>query len=194
MITIEGCIASGKTTIAQQLSNQFDSKLLLEKFESNPFLDKFYQNPIKYAIETELAFLLIHYHQLKDVHNNNPNQIVISDFYIKKDLLFAKLNLKNEEYQTFKSLYDFLSEQLPEPEIVICLHTSDSLILDRIKQRNRESEQNINTDYFVKLNHAYEQFFDEITCQKIHLDMDNNDFLTDKSRIEWLVNQVKKYI
>ena len=59
----------------------------------NPFLGKFYQNPSKYALETELAFVLIHYHQiLHEIHLNESNGH-IADFCISKDLLFAEVNL-----------------------------------------------------------------------------------------------------
>src|SRR5690348_6351944 len=67
LIAIEGCVGAGKTTVAKGLASRRGSKLLLEDFQSNPFLRAFYEDPIGNAIETEFAFLLLHFHQLKGV-------------------------------------------------------------------------------------------------------------------------------
>ena len=63
-IAVEGCIAAGKTTLARLLAEKRHSELLLEHFVKNPFLPLFYDDVAKYALETELAFLLVHYHEL----------------------------------------------------------------------------------------------------------------------------------
>src|SRR5438445_3820261 len=61
LIAVEGCVGVGKTTVAKGLATLRGSKLLLEDFESNPFLRAFYKDPIGNAIETEFAFLLLHF-------------------------------------------------------------------------------------------------------------------------------------
>ena len=91
----------GKLLVAKSLSNRLKTNILLENFDKNPFLEKFYLNHETYAFETELAFLLLHYHQLKELMCNDKNVNLISDFYIKKDWLFAKLNLNQEELSVF---------------------------------------------------------------------------------------------
>ena len=81
-ITVEGCIGSGKTTIAKLISKEQRGLLLLEQFELNPFLEKFYSSPSQYALETELAFVLIHYHQIIHGLQDAANKDCISDFHI----------------------------------------------------------------------------------------------------------------
>jgi deoxyguanosine kinase len=66
LIVIEGCVGAGKSTIAKGLAARRSSKLLLEDFDANPFLRAFYEDPVEHAIETEFAFLLLHFHQLKN--------------------------------------------------------------------------------------------------------------------------------
>ncbi len=116
-ITVEGCIASGKTTVAKLLAAKRNSNLILEQFKDNPFLDKFYSNPSKYALETELAFVLIHYHQVFRELKQVKNGEYISDFHISKDLLFAKMNLNKEDLALFRSLYSALTRRLPKPDV-----------------------------------------------------------------------------
>ncbi|HLT53667.1 MAG TPA: 2-amino-4-hydroxy-6-hydroxymethyldihydropteridine diphosphokinase, partial [Flavobacteriaceae bacterium] len=48
-IAIEGNIGAGKTSLATQIAEDFNAKLILERFADNPFLPKFYKEPQRYA-------------------------------------------------------------------------------------------------------------------------------------------------
>ena len=63
-IAIEGNIGVGKTSLARMISEDYNSKLILESFAENPFLPKFYKDPEKYAFSLELFFMSERYHQL----------------------------------------------------------------------------------------------------------------------------------
>ena len=65
-LAIEGNIGVGKTSLAEMLSEEYNSKLILESFADNPFLPKFYKEPEKYAFSLELFFMSERYHQLKN--------------------------------------------------------------------------------------------------------------------------------
>src|ERR1039457_6493372 len=106
LIAIEGCFGVGKSTVARGLADFRRSKLLLEDFESNPFLKAFYGDPAGTAIETEFAFLLLHFHQLKAHADVSSRDEVISDFHLGKDLLYAHLNLNSRVKKTFEDLYN----------------------------------------------------------------------------------------
>src|SRR5439155_10825044 len=93
LISIDGCLGVGKTTVAQGLARYRNSVALLEDFEANPFLRAFYQDPVDNATETEFAFLLLHFHQLKRLRGTIQDAEVIADFHLQKDLIYAELNL-----------------------------------------------------------------------------------------------------
>ena len=57
-IVVEGPIGVGKTTLAKKLANSLDSEILLENFLDNPFLKLFYNDIKRYALSTQLHFLL----------------------------------------------------------------------------------------------------------------------------------------
>src|SRR5207244_1516825 len=95
LIVIEGCVGSGKSTVAKGLAACRSSQLLLEDFETIPFLRAFYEDPVGNATETEFAFLLLHFHQLKSQADVALRSEVITDFHLGKDLLYADLNLKD---------------------------------------------------------------------------------------------------
>jgi deoxyguanosine kinase len=93
LIVIEGCVGAGKSTVVEGLAANRGSKALLENFEANPFLRAFYKDPIKHATETEFAFLLPHFHQLKNHAAASTESEVIAGCHLGKDLIYAELKL-----------------------------------------------------------------------------------------------------
>lgn len=191
-IAVEGCIGSGKTTVAKLLATERNINCILENHKANPFIDKFYSNPSKYALETELAFVLIHYHQIFHKLKQREQDEYVADFCISKDLLFAEMNLNKDDLALFKNLYLPLTKRLFEPDLMICLQCSDELILERIKQRNQGSEHYIDPEYFLKLNRRYDAYFAEIKTPKIEVDMNKYDFIENPASIRWLSNNIDK--
>jgi len=190
-ICFDGCIGSGKTTLSNMLAKELNGKVLLENFESHPFLTEFYKCPDKYNYETELGFLLIHYHQIyKYVNDYN---LWVSDFYLGKDLLFAEANLKNKtEKKIFRDLYTYLLNKAPKPDVIIYLCASTELLYDRVKKRNRIQEDELSYDYLMHINSAYVETYSRVETQIpiIKVDMDKHDFLTDNSCITALKREI----
>src|SRR6187549_1749082 len=124
-ITIEGNIGAGKTTLSHLLSEHYNARLILEEFADNPFLPKFYENPKQYAFPLELFFMAERYKQLKElIHKTDLFQnITISDYLFTKCLLFAKVNLPDEEFRLFQKLFEIINPQIVQPDILIYLHT-----------------------------------------------------------------------
>jgi len=123
-IAIEGNIGAGKTTLAHLLAKQLNARLVLEEFADNPFLPKFYENPQQYAFPLELFFMAERYKQLKDlIHTKDLFQnITVSDYLFTKCLLFAKVNLSEEEFRLYHKLYDIIRQPLIQPDLLIYLH------------------------------------------------------------------------
>jgi deoxyadenosine/deoxycytidine kinase len=178
LIVIEGCVGVGKSTVAKGLAAFRHSNLLLEEFEMNPFLRAFYRDPVENATETEFAFLLLHFHQLKGQTDTASRSEVISDFHLGKDLLYADLNLKEvRARRVFSELYELCLETAPPPALVIFLSASTDLVLSRIRGRERDFELEIDPGYYSAVNAAYEDFFKRYSGKKIRVPMDEWDFV-----------------
>ena len=144
LIAVEGCVGVGKTTVAKGLATLRGSKLLLEDFESNPFLRAFYKDPIGNAIETEFAFLLLHFHQLKSIATGLAALDVVADFHLGKDLLYAELNLNDSRTKKlFQELFERLAESIPSVDVMVYLSASTDLVVRRIRTRKRDFEMEI---------------------------------------------------
>jgi deoxyguanosine kinase len=159
-IVVEGPIGVGKTTLARKLANNLNKELLLEKFLENPFLEKFYKDIDKYALSTQLHFLLqrkVDLSKLDLVTSNNKNYV--SDYFINKDKLFAKTILSRNEYELYTKIFDALEISIPNPDLIIYLQAEPNILLERIKSRGNGFEKNITHDYLQKITDAYTQYF-----------------------------------
>ena len=158
-IEILGVIASGKTTIAYILK-EIDFYPILEKFETNLFLQQFYENPEDHSLETEIAFLIQHYNQVKNV--KKENKPFVCDFSLMLDLVFADVTLTEKEKKVFLAVYNEVSEQVSFPDVIVYLQCSPEILLERIKKRGREIEKTITVDYLKSLDEALAKRIKEV--------------------------------
>ncbi len=178
LIAIEGCIGAGKSTVAKGLSEYRKSNLLLERFEEHPFLKLFYENPSETATETEIAFLLLHYSQLRSL-KHSPHKETVADFHLGKDLLYADLNLTDGRAKAaFLNLYEIFSEKVAPPTVLVYLSARTDLILERISRRNREFEAVVDPAYYSRINDAYDKLFLMYSGKKLSIQMEEWDFIT----------------
>lgn len=159
-IAVEGPIGVGKTTLTKYLAQTFNYETLLERAEDNPFLERFYADERNSALPTQLFFLLQRAQQVNELRQTDMFQPVrVADFLIEKDQLFAEVTLKEEELTLYQQVYDHVTIDAPEPDLVIYLQAPVDVLLDRIERRGIEAERRINEEYLQALNEAYARFF-----------------------------------
>ncbi len=146
-VEICGGIATGKTTLASVLEVQ-GLHPLLEDFRGNPFWELFFADRQLYAFETEMSFLLQHYHQVKSTRPRS----VLCDFSFFLDRAFAKVSLRPSEYRVFETASDEVWAQLGLPDLLIGLECPPHIQLARIQRRGRVAETTIELDYLEDLN------------------------------------------
>jgi len=159
-IVIEGPIGVGKTSLAKRLAEDFGGELLLEDAEENPFLARFYRNPRHAALPTQLFFLFQRAQQIQALRQSDMFAPVrIADFILEKDRLFAQLTLDDDELQLYEQVYNNITVDAPQPDLVIYLQAPVDVLLNRVQKRGREYERFIETNYLERLVEAYTRFF-----------------------------------
>lgn len=159
-IVIEGPIGVGKSSLAKKLASTFASSLLLEKPADNPFLERFYKTPKRYALPTQLFFLFQRVRQLANLKQEDmftPGRV--ADFMLEKDPLFAQITLDDDEFRLYQQVYQNLTIDRPEPDLLIYLQAPVNVLQERIKKRRVKYEQNIDASYLQKLSDAYTAYF-----------------------------------
>ena len=184
-IAVEGPIGVGKTSLVKKLADSFGSELLLEKAEENPFIARFYENPRQYALSTQLSFLLQRAQQVQsfrqiDLFQNSH----IADFMIDKDRLFAELTLTNDELKLYQQIYQHMTIDAPQPDLVIYLQAPIDILRERITNRGIDYEQKIKDDYLTRLCELYTRFF---------YDYDEGALLTVNTQSIDLINNQQDY-
>ncbi len=147
IVSFEGSIGAGKTTLANYFADELGLERVLERHDNNPFLNDFYAGA-DVKLETEITFLLQHYSLLKAARSK-PG-MVIADFSVEKDLVFAKMNLRKDELAIFKRVYEFVVAQVEIPDLVVYLDVSGNTLIQRVAQRGRASEVNVDPGYLER--------------------------------------------
>mgnify|MGYP000930127900 FL=1 len=193
-VTIEGNIGAGKTTLANLLSKHYNAKLILEEFADNPFLPKFYESPDQYAFPLELFFMAERYKQLKELLQTKDmfQQTTVSDYLFTKCLLFAKVNLPDEEFRLYQKLFEIINPQILQPDILIYLHSPVNKLQENIKKRNRQYEQSIPNDYLFTLQETYTQYIKQHNIKTLFVDTRNADFLGNEKHLQVIIDALDK--
>lgn len=188
-IGIEGSIGSGKTSLARILADRLKARLILEETEDNPFLRDFYKDRPRYALQTQLFFLLSrHKQQRKLLATDLFQKKVVSDYFFDRDRIFASVNLHEAELHLYLKLVSVLEKDVPRPDLVIYLQTSSEVLLKRIRERDRPYEKDIHADYIRELNEAYNHYFFHYTkTPLLVVNTDRIDFVNNKDDLKDLL-------
>jgi len=159
-LAVEGPVGVGKTTLTKLLAESFRYETFLEQPSDNPFLADFYKNPSQSALATQLFFLFQRVKQIQDLKQGDIfTPIHVSDFLLDKDKLFAQVTLSEHELSLYNQIYDYLSLDLPTPDLVIYLQAETKTLFERVLRRGREIEKGISFEYLDLLNESYKEFF-----------------------------------
>src|SRR6266496_3915197 len=193
-ITIEGNIGAGKTTLAHLLSRHYNARLVLEEFADNPFLPKFYESPHLYAFPLELFFMAERYKQLKELIQQKDifQNLTISDYLFTKCLLFAKVNLPEDEFRLYQRLFEIIHQQLVQPVLLSYLHALITNWHANIRKMNRSYVQKIGDEYLFNIEETYMHFIKQHNIKSLFVDASNADFLGNEKHLKVLTDALEK--
>ncbi len=192
-LAIEGVIGVGKTSLARLLQPTFGAGVLLEVFEENPFLSDFYGDRARYALQTQLFFLLSRYRQQRDVPELlGKHGSLIADYTFAKDALFARLNVRGDELELYRRMHDALAEKVLKPDLTVYLKAPTALLMARIAQRGRSYEKNMDPGYIQALGEAYDDFFTDYNDGRVLVvDAAVLDYVANADHLYWVIERIQ---
>ena len=196
-LAMEGVIGVGKTTLARLLQPTFQANILLEVFDENPFLSKFYEDRARYAFQTQMFFLLSRYHQQRQrvADLMAGGQSLIGDYTFEKDALFARINLKGDELEMYDRLHEALAEKIIMPDLIVYLRAETENLMQRIAQRDRPYERQMERAYIAELNQGYDDFYITETRHRspvLVVDCNHLDYVRNPDDLHWIENRIRQ--
>jgi deoxyadenosine/deoxycytidine kinase len=188
-ISVEGSIASGKSTLVQEFAKYCEKRNVFFKPYEEPlsewtsfgtgktnFLGLMYKNPAKYSCDFQVVALLSKLEQLYEFSANKNFNILTEQTIEAQQRVFVPMLQMNgglQPYQ-FEMLdrlmgYEIVRSGLT-PDLYIYMRTPPYISRERIRQRNRREESHISISYLVKLNELYEKWFTPLPPNVIIVD------------------------
>lgn len=188
-IEICGGIASGKTTLATLLKRA-GIEAILENFQTNPFWEAFYRDSTAHAFETEVSFLLQHYHQIKTACAEE--KIFACDFSLFLDLAYASVTLQGSQLKTFLAVHEEVSREVGPPVLLVYLQCGATTELERIRSRGRAVEKTITLEYLARLNDAVALQVANVhkRIRVLTIDSEHRNFVDDQKTQQELIDAV----
>ena len=90
---------------------------MLEDFQANPFWKPFYADPAGTAFETEITFLLQHYHEIKVA--TKQGKPFVCDFSPLLDLAYSYVTLDKEKQSAFAAVHTEVHKEILSPGLLI---------------------------------------------------------------------------
>ena len=193
-VVVEGPIGAGKTSLTHKLAERMGADTLLERASDNPFLPRFYQEPRRYALPTQLHFLFERTRQLRDLTQGDLFRAgTVADFLIDKDMLFARLNLDDDEFDLYQKVYSDLAPQAATPDLVIYLQAPIDALQERVRRRGIDFERGMDAGYLQRLANTYSEFFHRYEAAPLLIvNTSHLNFAESEADFELLVERIIK--
>lgn len=154
-IEIAGCIACGKTTLLRMIEGHI-SKAVYEDHAANPFWSSFFVDPDAYTFETEISFLLQHYHFAKRAKVDTCG-VVMMDHSFELDIAYAAVGLNGPRRAIFDAIYREIMAEIGGPKALVFVRCQAKDALARIRARARSGEETISLGFLERLSCELEQ-------------------------------------
>lgn len=197
ILSIEGNIGSGKSTIIDYLKENYKNKNIIflpepvneweniKDKNNNTILQKFYDNQKKYSFAFQMMAYISRLNLLRETIKNNPDKIILSerslftDKYVFAKMLYDSENMEDVEFQIYNNWFNSFLDLAPISKMIY-LKTDPKISFNRISVRNRQGEDKIPYEYIENCHLYHNHMYDIIDFDKKIIDC-TNDFKQDNN-------------
>jgi len=190
LISIIGPPASGKTTLAEYLSEELPGRLIREDYRSNPFLTESYVGSPEWRLPGQIYFLMSRVKQLHRAGFPKRGRF-ITDYGFCQDRIYARLRLSPSDFETYRSVADRVDRVVHPAKLMIRLHASPEVLLSRIAARRRDYEKIMDEAFLTGMRGEYDALLVSPPCPVITVDSESVD-VRDATQREKLISEIRE--
>jgi deoxyadenosine/deoxycytidine kinase len=167
----------------------------LEDMDDNPYISDFYEDMQRWSFNLQVYFLNVRWQNVQRIREGN--QTVIQDRTIYEDAHIFAPNLHSmglmstRDFENYKSLFESISSQVQEPDLLIYLRAGIPKLVHQIQMRGRDYEDAIRLDYLKRLNERYEAWISTYKGKLLIFNVDDMDFQENAEDASEIINKVQ---
>ncbi|MDH3351718.1 MAG: deoxynucleoside kinase [Gammaproteobacteria bacterium] len=183
-IAIAGNMGSGKSTLVDFLSRNYDITPFYEPNDENPYLADFYKDMRRWAFQSQLYFLSNKF-RLHQALDRQPGVValdrtIFEDAEIFATALYQMRKISKRDWETYQGFYAAILDAIRPPDLMIYLRCSMRNLRKRIRLRGRKMEQDVPLSYLKRLERLYDDWIESYTMSDVLvLETDDLDYIHD---------------
>ena len=194
-IAIAGNIGSGKTTLTQMLADKYSWEPHFEVVADNPYLSDFYGDMNRWSLQLQIFFLSKRFQAHQTITESAISAIqdrsIYEDAHIFARALKEGGQMDTRDYENYFELFSTMSKFLAPPDLVLYVKRSVPCLKERIRERGRNYEQNIPTDYLQLLERCYDDWIEKYDLGKVLVvNADKLDFKNREEDFQFVCSQI----
>jgi deoxyadenosine/deoxycytidine kinase len=211
IISIEGNIGSGKSTILRELKEYLSNNIkivflqepvdqweTIKDVNGNTILKKFYENQKEYSFAFQMMAYISRLSLLKKAIENNPDAIIITERCLNTDrYVFAKMLyddglIEDVEYQIYLKWFEHFFDTRAVQKLVY-LKTQPEICLQRVNKRMRDGESTLSIEYLEKCHKYHTDMVANSNCDILQIDSNIDTDIDNDIKNKWL-NMIETFI
>ncbi len=195
-VLVSGNIGAGKTSLTQKLGEQLGWETAFESVDDNPYLSDFYADMQSWAFYLQIYFLGHRANQHMELARSKVSAMIDRSIYEDAEI-FARAALElgtvtERDYATYRQVFDLVVGLLPTPDLLIYLKASVPVLMDRIKDRGRDMEGGVTSDYLSLLEKYYDEWMERFdVCPSLTIVADDLDFVHRQSHLDIVIERIQ---
>jgi deoxyadenosine/deoxycytidine kinase len=170
VVAVAGNMGAGKSSLVEWLRQQFGMVPFFEPNDENPYLADFYGDMPRWAMSSQLFFLVRRFQIHKDI-DRRANEAsggalaIVQDRTIYEDAevfaahLHQAGHIDDRDWAMYDELYRTLRSEIRAPDLMIYLRCPLKTLTKRIQGRGRAFERAIPRAYLASLEQLYEAWY-----------------------------------
>ena len=181
-IAVAGNMGAGKSSLVKWLCQQFELTPFFEPHDENPYLADFYADMARWALPTQLRFLVSRIADTQHALTSGASIICDRTCWEDAEIFAANLHgrgaMDDRDFETYELVANRLLSAVRPPDLLVYLRRPVASCRAQIARRGRAYEDQIPTDYLLDLEARYDRWFETWKLsEKLFVRAEDHDFL-----------------